>query len=567
VTGSDRWRTATLVLIAALLVYLVVVPLCFLVYGSLVTGAPGQPGTLSLAKYAEVLAAPRSYRLLAVSCAYAVGASLVAFVIGGTAVWLVQRTDLPGKGLFTFLTLFPLFMPPVLTTVAWALLLDPNMGVLNRVAGGLGASGPVFDVNTLLGMIWVGGVLDVPLVFLWLWPAFLAMDPGLEEAAAMCRARPATVLGTITLPLLLPALAATFLINFVLAIEDVTVPIVIGLPAGINVFATEIFLAYTRVPTDVHTASVYAVVLLAITVALTVLYRRLTARSERYAVVRGRGYRPSVTRLGRARWPSAAGLALVLVAIVGLPLFVLLWTSLSPYLQAPSVAGLRRLSGQWYRALLEDPMVIRGFVNTAVLGLGTAVVVALLSVVVGWTVVRSRSRWRSVLDLLAFTPIAIPGLVVGLSLMWLYLTVPVPVYGTMWILGIAFVTRFVPYGVRLAYAGFSQLHAELEEAAYVAGSGWARTMRTISLPLLGPTLTVGGIYTILRSFRELGSSLLLASFENEPYSVVAYHIWMAGEPGKTAAYGIVAIAVMTAMVMGVQRLAGRRQLIEQEGAR
>jgi iron(III) transport system permease protein len=560
--GGDRVRTGTLVAVGVLLVYLVVVPLLFLVYGSLVTGSPGQPGTFSARTYAEVLTAPRTYRLLAVSAVYAIGASLVAFVIGGAVAWLVQRTDLPGKGLVTFLTLFPLFMPPVLTTVAWALLLDPNMGLLNRIAQGLGAARAPFDVNTLLSMIWVGGVLDVPLVFLWLWPAFAAMDPGLEEAAAMCRARPLTVMRTITLPLLLPAMAATFLINFVLAIEDITVPIIIGLPAGIHVFATEIFLAYTRVPTDVHSASVHAIILLAITVGLTVLYRRLTARSERYAVVRGRGYRPAPIRLGRARLPVASLLAGLLAVVVGLPLFVLAWTSLSPYLQVPSVAGLRSLSLRWYRALLQDPMVIRGFVNTTVLGLGSAAAVMAVSVVVGWTVIRVRARWRGLLDLLAFMPIAIPGLVIGLSLMWLYLTLPVPVYGTLWVLGIAFVTRFVPYGVRLAYAGFSQLHAELEEAAYVAGSGWGKAMRTISLPLLAPTLTVGAIYTILRSFRELGASLLLASFENEPYSVVAYNIWMGGETGKTAAYGIVAIVIMTALVMGVQRLVGRRSLAE-----
>jgi iron(III) transport system permease protein len=262
------------------------------------------------------------------------------------------------------------------------------------------------------------------------------------------------------------------------------------------------------------------------------------------------------------RIPVAAALGLLLAGIVGLPLFILVWTSLSPYLQVPSAAGLRTLSSGWYQALLEDPMVVRGFINTTVLGVGTALVVTLVSVVVGWTVIRSRARWAVLLDLLAFLPIAIPGLVVGLSLMWLYLTLPVPVYGTLWILGIAFVTRFVPYGVRLAYAGFSQLHAELEEAAYVAGSGWGKTLRTVSLPLLAPTLTVGAIYTILRSFRELGASLLLASFEHEPYSVVAYHIWMGGEPGKTAAYGIVAIVIMTALVMGVQRLAGRRYLVE-----
>ncbi len=399
--------------------------------------------------------------------------------------------------------------------------------------------------------------MDMPLVFLWLWPALAAMDPGLEEAAAMARAAPARVIRTISLPLVLPSLASVFLIAFVLAIEDLTVPVVIGLPARVNVFATEIYLAYARVPTDVHAASVDAVLLLAITVALVLVYRRLTRRTERYSVVRGRGYRPTPARLGRARWPLAGLLALVLLVTVGLPLFVLLWTSLTRYLQVPSAAGLRQLSLDWYATLVHDPMALRGFWNTTLLGVGTALVVMPLAVVVGWMVIRGRARLAILLDFLAFLPIAVPGLVVGLSLMWLYLTLPLPVYGTLWILGIAFVTRFVPYGVRLAYAGFSQLHPELEEAAYVAGSGWGRTLRTVSLPLLAPTLTAGGIYTILLAFRELGASLLLFSFGNEPYSVVAYQLWDAGEPGKTAAYGVLAIAVMVVLVLGVQRVTGR----------
>lgn len=549
----DRWRTGTVVCVAALLLYLVVVPLVFLVYGSLFTGLPGQGGTLSLQKYAEVLSAPRSYRIIAVSFAYAFGSTIVGFVIGTTAVWLVQRTDIPGKRFFTFLTLFPLLMPPVLTTVAWVLLLDPNMGLLNRLLQGLGVSRAIFDVNTLLGMIWVRGIMDLPLVFLWLWPALVAMDPGLEEAAAMCRAAPITVIRTISLPLVLPSLASVFLITFVLAIEDLTVPIVIGLPAHVNVFATEIYLAYARVPTDVHAASVYAVILLVITMALMMVYRRLTYRTERYAVVRGRGYRPSLTHLGRLRWPLVGLLSVVLLITVGLPVFVLLWTSVSQYLQAPSMAGIKHLTLAWYGRVWQDPMALRGFVNTTILGVGTALVVMALAVVVGWIVIRSRASFRALLDFLAFMPIAIPGLVVGLSLMWLYLTLPGPVYGTLWILGIAFVTRFIPYGVRLAYAGFSQLHAELEEAAYVSGSSWAKTLRTVSLPLLAPTLTVGGIYTILLAFRELAASVLLVSFGNEPYSVVAYQLWEAGETGKTAAYGIVAIVVMTVLVLGVQR--------------
>ena len=559
----DIWRAVAIFFSSALLIYLVAVPLFFLIYGSFSTAMPGRPGSLSTGKYAEVVTDPRSYRLMWYSFVYAAGSSVISFVIGAAIAWLVQRTDLPSKGLFTFLALFPLFMPTVLISVGWILLLDANVGLINRILQSLfGLESAAFDVFTLSGIIWVRGVIDVPLVFLWLWPAFVAMDPSLEEAAAMSRAGPATVVRTITLPLILPALAATFLISFVASIEDVTVPIFIGLPAGINVFASEIYLATTRVPSDIHAASVYAVALLGITVALTVIYRRLTYHTERYVIIRGRGYRPSLTRLGRARLPLTVCLSAVLAVIVGLPIFVLLWTSFSRYLQVPSLAGLRNLSWTWYQTLLVDPMVLRGFVNSTILGVTTGIVVMLLAMIVGWVVIRSRSRFGNILDFLAFMPIAIPGLVTGLSLMWLYLALPLPIYGTLWILIIAYVTRFIPYGVRLAYSGFSQLHPELEEAAYLSGSGWGKCLRTISLPLLAPTLTAGMIYVFLRAFRELPASLLLTSFGIEPYSVVAYHIWAAGESAKTAAYGMVAIIFMTAVVLGVQRLIGKRYFLQ-----
>jgi iron(III) transport system permease protein len=418
--SGDLWRTGAVWGTSLLLLYLVAVPLLFLLYGSLSTGLPGQAGTLSVQKYVDVLSDPRNYRIMTTSVVYAAGSSIISFVIGAAIAWLVLRTNLPAKGLFVFITLFPLFMPTVLISMGWILLLDANVGMVNRMAqAALGVTFAPFDVHSLLGMIWVRGVMDVPLIFLWLWPAFEAMDPSLEEAAAMSRAGPLRVLRTITLPLVLPALAAAFLISFVASIEDVTVPIFIGLPAGVNVFASEIYLASTRVPSDIHAASVYAVILLLITLLLTIWYRRITYHTERYVIVRGRGYRPSLTPLGRWRGPLAAALALALTFIVGLPIFVLLWTSLSRYLQVPSIEGLRNLSFRWYEALLVDPMVLRGFVNSTVLGIGTGVAVMLLAVIVGWIVVRSRGRVRDPLDVLAVLPIALPGLGSGRGLLWL----------------------------------------------------------------------------------------------------------------------------------------------------
>lgn len=566
---SDIFRAIAVTLTAALLLYLVVVPLVFLIFGSVFTGRPGQEGEITAGVYREIIGDPRSYRLMWWSFVYGATSTSISVAIGLVIAWLVQRTDLPGKNLFAFLALLPLFVPTVLNTIGWILLLDGQIGVANTVIRGLLGMDPgvgPLNVYSFWGMVWVKGMLDIPLVVLWLWPAFAAMDPGLEEASAMSGASRGKVIGTVTLPLMRPALLAAFLISFVSSLEDVTVPILVGLPARINVFASEIYVQAARTPSDLHRASGYAAILLVITLALIVLYRRLTLKTERFVTVRGKGFRPSVVELGRSRWPVTIGLAALLFVIVILPMLLLLWVSLTPFMQAPSFAAFGTLTTEWYESVFIDARMRRGLVNSATLGLVTAVIVMLISLIVGWIVVRTRSRAAYVLDILAFTPIAVPGLVIGIALIWLYLTVdlPITVYGTSIILVLAYVTRFIPYGVRLSYAGFAQVHPELEEAAAVSGSSWAHVIRKISLPLLSRSMAVGAIYVFLRGFRELPASLLLHSIGQEPYSVVVFFLWTTGQTARTAAYGIVAIVFMTVVVAVLHKLGGRGGLLARD---
>ncbi|MDD3445186.1 MAG: ABC transporter permease subunit, partial [Zavarzinia sp.] len=204
------------------------------------------------------------------------------------------------------------------------------------------------------------------------------------------------------------------------------------------------------------------------------------------------------------------------------------------------------------------PLATRGISNSLIAGLVSALVVMALSIVVGWVVMRSGRRFWAFLDILTFLPIAIPGVVVALGLIWLYLPSDLPIYGTLAIIVIAYVTKFISYGVRMAYAGYRQLHPELEEAAYTSGAGWGRMLGSIYLPLLVPTVGAGILYITMRAFRELPASLLLLSHGNEPYSVVAYEFWSAGEQGKTAAYGVVVILVMTAILLATWKITRRR---------
>ncbi len=557
-----RWfsvRGAFIAVSVIAVLYLVVIPLVSLVISSL---SPvdylGTRGPWTLQGYIDLFSNPRTLVVLWNSIVFAVGSTVVSVIFGGFFAWLVQRSDIAGKRWLTILVLFPLFIPSVLMVISWQLLLDPGNGLINEMFRGIvGPDATLFNINTMAGMIWVRGVIDIPFVFLWLAPALAATDPSLEESAAMSGSSPWRILRTVTLPLLRPALFATFLISFVLSIEDVSVPIFIGLPARVPVFSTDIYLAVTSVPSDMLRASVHAMALMAITVILAIWYRRLTSKSERYAVIRGKGYRPYTIKLGRGRIPLTIITFATLFVTIGFPMFALVWTSLSKYLQVPSIEGLSNLTFDWYTTLMSNPMAMRGIFNSTVLGVTSGVAIILLALIIGWVIIRSRYRGRAALDFVAFLPLAIPGIALAVSLMWLYLLIPLPIYGTLMILFIAYVSKHIAYGVRQATTGFTQLHPELEEAAAMSGSSWARTMRTISVPLLAPMIVVGFAYVFIRGFVELSASLLLFSYGNEPYSVVTYNLYSSGSVQLTAAYGIVVIIGLTVLILIIQKVTKR----------
>lgn len=563
--SGDLLRSVIVLGTMLVVFYLVIVPIFFLVFGSVFTGRPGQEGTLSVDVYSRIFSDPRSYRLMGLSLVYALGSSLISFVFGVAIAWLLQRTDVAAKPFLIFVAVLPLFVPTLLFTIGWILLLDPSIGVINSILRAIFGfeTGPL-DLFSFPGMIWIKGINDIPLVALWLWPAFGAMDPGLEEAGAASGASPRHTFRSITLPLVRPALLAALVISFVSSLEDVTVPALIGLPDGITVFASEIWLASSRTPTDLHAASAYAVILLVITVVLVVFYRRLTMHHERFVTVRGRGYRPSVVPLGSWRKPAAILLGAFLFFIVVLPLLMLLWMSLQPYSRAFSFDAFGSLSTRAYQTLTTNRLIVEGLRNSAILGVATAVIVMFIALVIGWIVVRTSSWATKVIDIISFTPIAIPGLVIGVSLIWLYLTLPapIPIYGTALVLLIAYATRLIPYGVRLSYAGFTQIHPELEEAGATSGSSWAGVMRKISLPLMAPTIAVGMIYVFIRAFGETPASLLLFSFGNRPYSVVAFNLWIEGEIQTTAAYGVLAIALMLVVALVLYKTGGGSRIMQ-----
>jgi len=544
-------------LAAALAAYLTLVPLGFLLYGSFLTPIiRGEGGTATVQHYLKVYTDPTSLPLLGNSLAFAAGTAVVAFTIGALLAWVTERTNTPLRGLFSSLSLVPLIIPGILFSLSWIFLLSPRIGLLNLVLRrALGLEGGPFNIFSLGGMIWVEGLHWSPLAYLMMAASFRSMDPALEESAIIAGVRPLLVFWRITLRLGLPTIISVFLVLFLRGIETFEVPAIIGLPAGIPVFTSRIYLAVKGYPSDLGLAGAYSTILLLLSLGSIALYARATRQVASYTTITSRGFRPRPLDLGRWRYPVAALMVGYLVLIVVLPVLVLLWNSLLPFYRPPSSQAVALLTLQNYAAVLTLPHIRRAMTNSLLLSLGSATIVMALTAVIAWIVVRTRWRGRGLLDQMASLPLVFPGIVLGVALARTYLTLPVPIYGTLWILLIAYITRYLPYGVRASSAGLLQIHRELEEAAEVSGASWWRRFVRVVVPLLGPGLLAGWIYVVIVSARELSSSILLWGPGSEVLSVVIFELWQSGHAQELAALGSLLIAMLVLVIA-----AGRRFL-------
>lgn len=544
-------------LAGALMAYLTLVPLLMLMYGSLQSGPPGIAGAPTLKNYLVLVDSWRLVPAFVNSLIFSAGASLLAFAGGLYLAWMMERTNVPWKGIVYACVLVPMIVPGLLTTVGWLILFGRRSGVLNLfLTQVLGFDQPV-EISNMPGMIWVLGTDQIPLAFLLLAAALRSMDPSLEEAAMVAGSGIVRTTFRITLRVLLPAMLAVWMITFVRAIENFEVPALIGMPAGILVFATEVYLATRTVPTDFGLASTFGVVYLAITAAGIFFYLKLTAMSERFATITGKGYRPTAFNLGRWRLPLAAVNVFLCSILFVLPILIVIWSSFLPFYMAPSKDALASLTLDNYKRLWELPLIQRAMWNSFVLGLSSSTITMLLTAVVAWILVRTNWRGKGLLDFLAFSPIAIPGLVMGIAILWLYLVLPLPVYGTLWILLIAYVTKYMPYGMRACSSSMLQIKKELEEASEASGATWPDTFARVILPLLAPGFVAGWIFVVTHSFRELSTSIMLYRSGTEVVSVVLFELWETGQYPQLSALGMVLVAILVAISLVARKIGGR----------
>ena len=548
------------VLLLAILGFLVVYPVLTLLLGALTDTNPVVEGLslrhLSVANFLTVVANPNVADALANTLLGCGGGTAIAVVIGLLFSWIVVRTNTPFRGFIAATSILPLFAPPLVAGVAWSILGSPKTGLINTAFKWAGLDWHV-DFYSLSGLVFVFGIYYAPYVYMFTSSALRNMDPSLEEAAEISGASAFATLFSVTFPLIMPAIVSGMLLSFIVMLGIYGVPAVLGAPANINVLTTYIFKLTNWSPPLYNTAAAVAIILMVVTGALVFLQQKvLSGRS--YTTVAGKAFRPRTLDLGRWRWFTfSLGLIYLLIVVV-LPMLALIVAAFRKFMFIRDIASLfdlRQYSLVHFNAIFDNPLTIRSIYNAVEVGLITAVVGGALAFAIGYTVHRTHVPGRRLIDLIATLPVAIPGLVIGVAYLWAWIGIPGGLYGTIWILALAFIARFMPDTVKALSTSFLQIHRELEEAAWVCGKGMLTTIASIVLPLARPGVIASMTLLFVLAIRELGSSLFLYTSNTMVMSVLLLDYYEGGNIGKTAAFSLVQTVLLGALIGGANWLA------------
>jgi iron(III) transport system permease protein len=552
---TGLWVAALL----AVLVFLVIYPILMLLLGALTDTNPVVDGIslgrLSVANFLTVLANPNVGEALLNTLIACGGGTLIAVTIGLLFSWIVVRTNTPFKGFIAAASILPLFAPPLVAGVAWAILGSPKTGLINTMFKWAGLDWRV-DFYSLWGLVFVFGIYYAPYVYMFTASALRNMDPSLEEAAEISGASAFATLFTVTFPLIMPAIVSGMLLSFIVMLGIYGIPAVLGAPINLSVLTTYIFKLTNWSPPLYNTAAAVAIILMVVTGLLVFLQQKvLSGRS--YITVAGKAFRPRSLDLGRWRW-FTFGLGIVyLVAVVVLPSLALIVAAFRKFMfirDAASLFDMRQYSMMHFNSIFDNPLTLRSIYNAVEVGVITAVVGGVLAFAIGYTIHRTQLTGRRWIDLISTVPVAIPGLVVGVAYLWAWIGIPGGLYGTIWILALAFIARFMPDTVKALSTSFLQIHRELEEAAWVCGKGMLGTIRTIVLPLARPGVIASMTLLFVLAVRELGSSLFLYTSNTMVMSVLLLDYYEGGNIGKTAAFSIVQTILLGVLIGGANWL-------------
>jgi iron(III) transport system permease protein len=547
-----RLPVAALTIVLALLV---LPPVGMLVKTSLTDYVNGG-SELTLANYRTLFADRLLYVSALNSVIFSAFATTFSLVLGAGLAWVVERTNAPLKRLAYVTTVVSLGTPAILYVSAWVFLLGKAGPVNSAWRSFTGTREVLVDIYSIPGMVLVEGLLWVPLVFLLCGATFKRQNADLEEAARMSGASVWQTVRRVSLPLAKPALLGLAIFIFIRNIEAFDVPVLLGTPGGVKLLTSDVYLAMTRVPPDLGFSSVLAVVLILFVSILLYFYGRVSRNADRFASVTGKGFRPRPFDLGRYRWAGAAVIILNFLLVLVFPLIAILWNSITPFVRPFSVKALSSLSLKNYAFVLTDSHYLHLAMNTLIVSAFAATVAVALTALAAWFSVR---RWpgSQALEHLASLPIILPGIVLGVAMIQIALRTPFGLYGSLWLIGIAFVIRYMPYGMRYAQPGVLQIHRELEEAAGVSGATQRSIFARVVLPLLSPALVAGWLFIFLLAAKELSIAILLAGTDSKTVAVAMFDQWSNGQAGEVAALGIVWTILMSVLAAAMTWLTTR----------
>ncbi|MEU4659688.1 iron ABC transporter permease [Streptomyces sp. NPDC023723] len=552
----DRVLGGVNIAIGAVLAYLVLFPLGMLVYSSLKDSEfklPFQVSGFSLSNFTQIFSSERLLEVTLNSAIFVVGTVVLASVISVTLAYLFERTDIPGRRFLAPSTLAPMAVPATVMAVAWVLAANPANGPLAiAVERTLGLT---VDIYSLPGMILVAGIFGVPGMYIMLAPTFARLNLEFEEAAATSGAGWWTRTRKVVLPLTLPSITAASMLLVVIALEEFAIPAMLGMPNQIYVFSSYVQAALqppSGLP-DYGQASAYGILLVLLSLVMIAVYRRQTREAHRFRVVSGKGYRAAPVRLGRWRIPVAVLVTLYVAVAIVVPILTLIWTSLTPFLQPISVDNLDGLSFANYTSIFTDPNLSHAVLNTLVISLLTATLTAVFGTWLALASARGGRPGQLLFDL-SFLVFAIPSVVLGVAVLFLYLFLPIPVYGTVWIIVIALTTRYIPRGSRMIQTSLLQLDPGLEEVGRVSGASSVTVMRRVVLPLIAPAVSRTWLWVFANALGELPIALLLSSSDNRTVVVLLWD--MIGESAnypEASALAVLLLALSSVSVWWVNR--------------
>jgi len=541
--GRAIGRRVGVTLLFLILAFLTLYPLSMLLYGSLHSTPPGMAGEFNLQGYRDILTAENVIVLIntvGLSFAKTIPSLSLAILLA----WICARTDTPYRGMLEVLITLPFFIPPILTAMAWGMLGNKQVGVINMAWQWLtGTTSAPINVYSYGGIVWHMMQYSTPFLFLFIVDSFRAMDPSLEESSRMCGASRWSTFRRVTVLLMLPAIVSSFMLSLIRGIESFESPLFFGLPAGITVITTEIYNAINHRATPAYQyATALSFAIMALMFLLVILQWRVL-RGRTFTTVTGKGYAPNITKLGPWRWVTFGFCILFFIVTVVLPVGQL---AVGSFFKFFGFYSYDMFTFEHYVAVFQNKDVWRAVRNTMLLGLAGATATMVLGGIVAYVTVRTKWRGRQIIDGLAWLPWMMPGMVLGVGFLWAFamLPGPIPIYGTIWALLLAYISLGTPLSVRAMSSAYAQLSFDLEECSRVHGASWLQTMRRIVLALAWPSFAVGWVLVFFGIMRELSASVLLYSVGSEVLSVVLLKLWANGNAEQVSVIGLIMMVLV-----------------------